>query len=182
MDGFEVQMANGPLTLETSNATTEEVAASFIEQLLAMLTNPNIVLLLLTVGVQAILIEICARRLGGGLHRRGLPDTGSLRHGRAADQLVRTDLHPHSLRAIHPRHQSAHPWRTDGSGHRLVHRRRAGIVQLARHSAIPACVRAAGCGRRDVLGVLFAVIVGFAIRALRAPDPFGRESLIGKQE
>ena len=58
LDGFEVHLADGPRTLETTNATTEEVKASFIEQLLAMLTNPNVVFLLITIGVQAIIIEI----------------------------------------------------------------------------------------------------------------------------
>jgi membrane-bound serine protease (ClpP class) len=58
LDGFEVQMADGPLALPTANARTEELPASFIEQLLAMLINPNIVFLLLTIGVQALFIEI----------------------------------------------------------------------------------------------------------------------------
>ena len=40
------------------DARIEEVNPSFIEQLLAILTNPNIVFLLITIGVQAILIEI----------------------------------------------------------------------------------------------------------------------------
>jgi membrane-bound serine protease (ClpP class) len=58
LDGFEVQMTDGPRTLSTAGATTEELPASFIEQLLAMLINPNIVFLLLTIGVQALFIEI----------------------------------------------------------------------------------------------------------------------------
>lgn len=58
LDGFEVQMADGPLELQTSGATTEELPTSFIEQLLGMLINPNIVFLLLTIGVQALFIEI----------------------------------------------------------------------------------------------------------------------------
>jgi membrane-bound serine protease (ClpP class) len=44
--------------LETSNAQVENVSISFIEQLLLILTNPSIVFILLSVGVQAILIEI----------------------------------------------------------------------------------------------------------------------------
>ena len=58
LDGFEVELRDEVLTLETSNARTEDVAASFIEELLAMLINPNIVFLLLTIGVQAIFIEL----------------------------------------------------------------------------------------------------------------------------
>ncbi|MCS6906648.1 MAG: nodulation protein NfeD [Anaerolineales bacterium] len=58
MDGFTVQMADGPRTLQTTGAMTERIAPSLIEQVLSILTNPNIVFLLLTIGVQAIIIEL----------------------------------------------------------------------------------------------------------------------------
>jgi len=58
LDGFQVQVREQTLTLHTANSVTEDIAPSFIEQLLAMLVNPNIVFLLLTIGVQAIFIEL----------------------------------------------------------------------------------------------------------------------------
>ncbi len=58
LDGFTVQLQNGERTLETSGATITQVQPSLIEQLLSILTNPNIVFLLLTIGVQAIIIEL----------------------------------------------------------------------------------------------------------------------------
>jgi membrane-bound serine protease (ClpP class) len=58
LDGFEVQMPDGPRTLDTANARTQNFGMSFIEQLLDILVNPNITFLLITIGVQAILIEI----------------------------------------------------------------------------------------------------------------------------
>jgi len=58
LDGYTVQMASGPRTLHTAGAITEEVPMSLIEQLLEILTNPNIVFLLLSIGVQAIFIEL----------------------------------------------------------------------------------------------------------------------------
>ncbi|GAB4487368.1 MAG: nodulation protein NfeD [Anaerolineales bacterium] len=58
LDGFEVQMPDGPRTLNTANARTQTLNMSFIEQLLDILVNPNITFLLITIGVQAILIEI----------------------------------------------------------------------------------------------------------------------------
>lgn len=58
LNGFTVQMNDGPRTLDTSNAQTEPLDMSFIEQFLLMLTNPNIAFLLIAVGVQAVLIEI----------------------------------------------------------------------------------------------------------------------------
>lgn len=58
MDGVTVQLAEGERTLNTGEARLEFIQSSFIEQLLGTLTNPNIVFLLLAIGVQAILIEI----------------------------------------------------------------------------------------------------------------------------
>lgn len=58
LDGRTVLVKDSPVTLHTAGITTREVPTSFIEQLLGTLTNPNIVFLLLTIGVQAILIEL----------------------------------------------------------------------------------------------------------------------------
>ncbi len=58
LDGFQVELASGPRVLATAGAVVVEVPQTFIEQFLHTLTNPNIVFLLLSVGVQAILIEI----------------------------------------------------------------------------------------------------------------------------
>ena len=58
LDGFPVTVDGEEIVLHTQGAVTEMVAMSFIEQLLLVLTNPNIVFLLISVGVQAILIEI----------------------------------------------------------------------------------------------------------------------------
>lgn len=58
LDGFEVTVQGENRVLETSDATVREIYSSFIERLLAVLASPNIVFLLITIGVQAILIEI----------------------------------------------------------------------------------------------------------------------------
>ncbi len=58
MDGREVETAAGPRTLHTRGALVQPLPPSPIEQLLHVLTNPNVVFLLLTVGVQALLIEL----------------------------------------------------------------------------------------------------------------------------
>jgi membrane-bound serine protease (ClpP class) len=60
LDGFEVVTLIGPVTLETEGMELETFSPSFIESLLQVLTDPNIVFLLITIGVQAILIEISA--------------------------------------------------------------------------------------------------------------------------
>jgi len=58
LDGFRVETADGPHVLHTRDIRTQSLNISFIEQLLLMLTDPNIAFLLLAIGVQAILIEI----------------------------------------------------------------------------------------------------------------------------
>lgn len=58
LDGYQVTTIDGETTLDTANALVVPFDPTFIESLLGVLTNPNIVFLLLTVGVQAILIEL----------------------------------------------------------------------------------------------------------------------------
>jgi membrane-bound serine protease (ClpP class) len=58
LDGYTVQMADGPRTLHTAEAVTETLPMSLIEQLLQLLVDPNFVFILLSIGVQAILIEL----------------------------------------------------------------------------------------------------------------------------
>ena len=58
LNGREVIVTGSTRTLNTSNAILVEVNNTFIEGLLLMLVNPNLVFLLLSLGIQAILIEI----------------------------------------------------------------------------------------------------------------------------
>lgn len=58
LDGLPVEMPSGTRLLQTAEASIQPVDQSFIEELLGALTNPNIVFLLMAVGVQAVLIEI----------------------------------------------------------------------------------------------------------------------------
>ena len=58
LDGYTVQVQGSERTLTTENAEVSVLEPNFIERFLHTLTNPNIVFLLLTIGVQAILIEL----------------------------------------------------------------------------------------------------------------------------
>ena len=58
LDGFTVQMPSGPLTLHTAGMIQQPLPMSLIEQLLQLLIDPNIVFLLLAIGLQALLIEL----------------------------------------------------------------------------------------------------------------------------
>ena len=58
MDGRQVRLQDQMVTLHTAGAQTVPVDPTFMEELLTILSNPNLVFLLLAVGVQALLIEI----------------------------------------------------------------------------------------------------------------------------
>jgi membrane-bound serine protease (ClpP class) len=58
LDGFSVSMPAGPRTLHTSGAVTQPVEMSLLEQLLLILTDPNIVFVLLALGVLALQVEL----------------------------------------------------------------------------------------------------------------------------
>ena len=58
LNGFTVQMEEGPRTLNTEDIEVQLLNISFIEQLLLLLTDPNIAFLLLAIGVQSVLIEL----------------------------------------------------------------------------------------------------------------------------
>lgn len=58
LDGFTVQMPGGPLVLHTTGVTQQQLPMSLIEGLLQFLIDPNIVFLLLAIGLQALLIEL----------------------------------------------------------------------------------------------------------------------------
>lgn len=58
LDGFTVTVEGEELVLNTAGAQVEQFQPSLIEQVLGVLTNPNIVFLLMSIGLQAILIEI----------------------------------------------------------------------------------------------------------------------------
>ena len=58
MEGKSVEVDGQARVLHTAWAFPQAISQTLTEQLLQILTNPNIVLLLMTVGVQAILIEI----------------------------------------------------------------------------------------------------------------------------
>lgn len=181
LDGFEVQVAGEALTLETSNAHTEEVAASFIEELLAMLTNPNIVLILLTIGVQAILIEIgspggwAAGFIGVVSLSLAAYGLGVLPVNWFGIVFLITSFALFILDIKAPTHGAL---TAAGIGSFIV-----GALVLFNSPGTPEFQRVSiplvvviGL----LSGALFGVIVGFGIRALKAPIRAGREALDGK--
>jgi membrane-bound serine protease (ClpP class) len=58
INGRTIDIANTTLTFDLENSLLLPVEMSFIENLLQLLTNPNILFILLTIGIQAIFIEL----------------------------------------------------------------------------------------------------------------------------
>ena len=181
LDGFEVHLIDGPQTLETTNAITEEVAVSFIEQLLAMLTNPNIVFLLITIGAQAIFIElgspggwvagfigvVCLALAGYGLGWLPVNWFGII--------FLITSFALFILDIKAPTHGAL---TLAGIASFIV-----GALVLFNSPGTPQfqqvsvpLVIIVGL----LTGALFGVLVGFGIRAMRTPVRTGQASLIGK--
>ena len=181
LDGFTVQMSDGPRVLETSNARTETVMMNFVEELLMILTNSIIVLTLLGVGVQALLIEIsspggwvagfigvvCLALAGYGLGILPVNWFGII-FLITAFVLFILDVKAPTHGALTAAGIAAF---VVGA---LVLFNSPGTPDFARVS-IPAVILLA-----VFLGGTFAIIVGFGVRALRTPVRAGVESLAGK--
>ena len=58
LDGFQVEVNGQPRTLHTAGATQTTILMSQLERVLMLLTDPNVVFLLLSIGVTAIIFEI----------------------------------------------------------------------------------------------------------------------------
>ena len=58
LDGLEVQVQGEWVVLRTAGARVERVSMNFVERVLHIVVNPNVIVLLMAIGVQAILIEI----------------------------------------------------------------------------------------------------------------------------
>jgi membrane-bound serine protease (ClpP class) len=181
LDGFTVQMADGPRVLHTADAETESLPMNFIEELLMVLTSSIIVLTLLGVGVQAILIEIsspggwvagfvgvvCLSLAGYGLGILPVNWFGIIFLGTAFVLFI--------LDVKAPTHGAL---TAAGIASFIV-----GALVLFNSPGTPDFVRVSIPGvilLAALLGSTFAVIVGFGVRALRTPVRVGEESLIGK--
>lgn len=58
LDGRTVKLDSGPFTMHTANASTQFIEISFMEQLLRILVQANIAFILLSVGILALQLEL----------------------------------------------------------------------------------------------------------------------------
>jgi membrane-bound serine protease (ClpP class) len=181
LDGFTVEMKNGRQMVHTTNAVVHPLPSSFIEQLLATLTNPNIVFLLLTIGVQAILIELSSP--GGwvagfigvvclALATYGL---GVLPVNWFGLVFLATAFVLFILDIKAPTHGAL---TTAGIASLIV-----GALVLFNSPTVPRFQRVSVplvVGTSIITGALFVTILIYALRAQRIPIRTGQESLVGR--
>jgi membrane-bound serine protease (ClpP class) len=181
LDSFQVQMAEGPRALHTVGAVTEDVSASFIEQLLGILVDPNIVFLLLAIGAQAIFIELgspggwVAGFIGVVCLALAAYGLGVLPVNWFGIVFLITSFALFILDIKAPTHGAL---TIAGIASfivgALVLFNSPGTPQFQRVS-IPLVVSVG-----IAIGALFGVIVGFGVRAMRIPVRTGLGSLVGK--
>ena len=181
LDGFTVQMNDGPRTLNTTNARTEPLEMSFIERLLLFLTDPNIVFTLLSMGTFAILIEISspggwvAGFIGAVCVLIAVYGLGLLSVNWFGLLFLATAFVLFILDIKAPTHGAlTAAGVTSFIVGGLVLFNSAGTPQFQRVS-VPLVV-----GMGLFIGLLFFGILMFALRAMRRPVSMGVESYIGK--
>jgi membrane-bound serine protease (ClpP class) len=181
IDGFSVDLKGEERVLETSNATVEEVSTSFIEQLLAVLTNPNIVFLLLTIGVQAVLIELSspggwiAGVIGVVCLVLAIYGLGILPVNWFGLVFLAIAFVLFVLDIKAPTHGAL---TAAGIASLIV----GGLI-LFNSPGVPSFQRVSVplvVGTSIATGLIFLGLVGFALRAQRAPVRTGQESLVGR--
>jgi membrane-bound serine protease (ClpP class) len=181
LDGFTAQTNDGPRTLDTSNVETTPLDMSFIEQFLLFLTDPNIAFLLLAIGVQAVLIEISspggwvAGFIGVVCLTLAVYGMGVLPVNWFGIIFLLTAFVLFILDIKAPTHGAL---TTAGVASfiigALVLFNSPGTPQFQRVS-VPLVV-ATGF----IIGLMFMIILMFALRALKVPIRAGVESFIGK--
>jgi membrane-bound serine protease (ClpP class) len=181
LDGFTVQMNDGPRTINTSNVETSPLNMSFIEEFLLFLTDPNIAFLLLAIGVQAVLIEISspggwvAGFIGVVCLTLAVYGMGVLPVNWFGIIFLLTAFVLFILDIKAPTHGAL---TTAGVASfiigALVLFNSPGVPQFQRVS-VPLVV-ATGFA----IGLMFMVILMYALRALKVPVSMGVESYVGK--
>jgi len=58
INGRVVELPDGPVTLQTANATEEAVSMSFVEKLLNIISDPNFAYILMMIGLYGLLFEL----------------------------------------------------------------------------------------------------------------------------
>ena len=182
LDGFTVQLKSGPRTLKTSGLTVRELPINFGEQILNILFETDTIFLLLALGLMALLIEISspggwvAGFIGVVSLALAVYGLGLLTVNWFGLVFVGLALVLFVLDLKAPTHGAL---TLAGIGSfivgALVLFNSPGTPQIQQVS--PPLVIVTGI----ILGLVFAVILSFALKAQKTPLRMGQETLIGAQ-
>ncbi|MCZ2127687.1 MAG: nodulation protein NfeD [Anaerolineales bacterium] len=181
LNGVVVQTANGERTINTEGIRVQPLDINLIEQLLMMLTDPNIAFLLLAIGVQAILIELsspggwAAGFLGVVCLALAAYGMGVLSVNWFGIVFLLTSFVLFILDIKAPTHGAL---TTAGVASFVV-----GALILFNSPGTPTFQRVSPLlvvGTGIVLGGIFFVIMLIALRAQHSPIQTGEESVVGK--
>ena len=181
LHGQTVQLEAGPRALNTHSAHAEPLNMSLIEQFLLFLTDPNIAFLLLAIGVQSVLIEISspggwvAGFIGVVCLTLAIYGMGVLPVNWFGIIFLITAFVLFILDIKAPTHGAL---TTAGVASFIV-----GALVLFNSPGVPQFQRVSVplvVGTGFVIGMLFMVILVFALRAMHVPHRMGVESFVGK--
>lgn len=180
LDGYEVRIHEQNRTLHTANAPIQEIPRSFLEELLKLLTDPNIVFLLIAIGTQAIFIELgspggwVAGFIGVVALALASYGMGILPVNYFGLIFIVLSFVLFILDVKAPTHGAL---TTAGIGSFIIGSLslfNSSTPQFA-HVSVPLVIIVA-----ILIGLMFTAILGFALRALKIPVRTGHESLIGR--
>lgn len=181
LDGRAVDLDGEIVTLHTAGAEVVVVPSTFLEQFLQVLTNPNLVFLLLSIGVQAILIEISspggwvAGFIGVVCVALAVFGIGVLPVNWFGIVFLVMAFVLFLLDIKAPTHGAL---TAAGVGSFIV-----GALVLFNSPNVPGFPRVSVplvVGTGILFGAAFSLIVGIALRARRVPVRVGQESLVGQ--
>ncbi len=181
LNGFTVQTANGSRVLNTGDIRVQNMDFNFLEQILMILTDSNIAFILLSLGVQAVLIELSSPG-GWAVGFFGVICLALATYGMGVLSVnwfgiifLITAFVLFILDIKAPTHGML---TVAGVGSFIV-----GALILFNSPGTPAFQRVSPLliiGTGAILGGIFFVVMLIAVRALHAPIQTGEESLTGK--
>ena len=182
LNGYEVELLGESRTLNTANTRVEDIPLTLIEQLLKLLTDPNIVFVLLTIGIQAIFIEIgspggwFAGFIGVVALSLAIYGMGILPINWFGLIFIVISF---VLFVLELKTPAAGALTVAGIGSlvigALVLFNSPGTPEFARVS-VPLVIAVA-----VLIALMFTALLGFALRALKAPVRMGQKSLVGRE-
>lgn len=182
LDGHTITVDGTPITLQTKDAVLVRLDQTLVEKLLMMLTNPNLVFLLLTIGIQAIIIELSspggwvAGVLGVIFVAIAIYSFGVLPINYFGLVFIVLSFTLFFLEIKAPTHGAM----TAAGIAAFI----TGALILFNSATAPGFPKVSVplvIGTGIFLAVTFGIIVRFAIRALRVPPQMGRESMVGRK-